>query len=214
METQQPPPDITPQIKAKLATIQTKLPAMYRDFERTYVAWQTHPENAEYQHAFENLKLNLKAEETALAAINGEVAAATAEINHKLIALKRILEAERTRNRRLQAIQTPSTNAYQASKTRIDDYAEAYKLEYAYNLALLVGIIALLFLAMRAGSYEFKAPSLGGALAAFVVYLVIILAYIYRYGVNGWLFILLIVPFFFFAVGLFVRKTSCPTCAA
>lgn len=175
------PEPVAPQ-EGIMDTLKNKLPAMYGDFIKTYTAWKMHPENVEYQRAFENIKMNLKTEEHALRAEN-EKAAAMAAREH-------------------------TQNAYLASKTRVTDTHQLYVETLWTNIVLGIAFLFLARFALSTSSYQLTPPPLGGGVAGFVVYLVIIILYIRYYGTSGYVFLFMIIPFFIFAVALFLKPTT------
>lgn len=162
--------------------LKEKLPAMYGDFIKTYTAWKTHPENVEYQHAFENILANLKAEEHVLrtAAEQGQLA----------------MRREHTEN------------AYDASKTRVSDSHYLYVETLWANVVMGIAVLMLARFALSTSSYQLTLPPLSGGVAGFIVYLAIILLYIRYYGTGSYVFLVVIIPFFIFAAALFLRPTS------
>lgn len=101
--------------------------------------------------------------------------------------------------------------AYNASATRVTDYSGMYKEALWGCIFLLAGIAAIGKFIFSAKSYQFTSPTLGGALAGFVVYLLIILLYIRYYGMSGWVFVIIVVPFIIYGFGLFVKKCATGT---
>lgn len=170
---------VTLEITAKIADIQNRLPAMYRDFTRNYDALASHPENTEYQHAVAAIQDNLRSEENSL---------------------RDMLAGHR--------------GAYNASKTRVGDYNTLYTQNMNYIILIAIGIIVMIQFIFSAKSYRLAAPTLGGALAGFVVYVVVLIIYVRTYGTSGWVFVVLLLPLIIYAFAIFVQKTCAPGAAA
>lgn len=200
--------NIVPSINEKLQTIHSKLPSIYRDFTKTYVLSQMHPENTEYKNAFENIRFNLKKEEMDVTDIQMQIQKALDDINHKLIAYNAVLHKEKEKNRRLQAVKIPVNNTYEASQTRIDDYSTTYKTIYYYNIALIAGILMLFILIMRMSSFALGIPSFGTPLLLFILSFAMLMVYIYYFGTSGYLFILFLLLFVLFTVGIFIKSKT------
>lgn len=166
----------TLEITTKLEDIQNRLPAMYADFSRNYAALQSHPENAEYQHAVAAIKDNLDAEENTL---------------------REMLAGHHS--------------GYNASVTRVSDYSYLYNETLQYIILMAIALIAMFQFIFSIKSYRLTAPTLNAALGGFVVYLVIVLLYAKTYGVGGWLFVVILIPFIIYAFSLFVEKKCGPT---
>lgn len=130
------------------------------------------------------------------------------EYKNALAAIKDTLNAEENNLRERLA---SHRGAYNASATRVTDYNGMYKEALWGCIFLIIGIIAIGKFIFSANSYQFSKPSLGGALAGFIVYLLIILLYIRYYGVSGWIFVIIVIPFIIYGFGLFVKKCAVGT---
>jgi hypothetical protein len=179
----------------KLTEIKSKLPTMYFDFMQNYVSWQMHPTNIDNKRAFENIKLNLQSEEHNLRNLNDE-------INH--------IQRELKKDHVVALFENTGKAPYNASKTRIDDVHTLYVQSWQHNIFLGVGVLLLLGFILNAGSYQLAMPPIGGGLGAFAVYLIILVLYVYYYGSSGYLFVIMIIPFFIFASALFINSKPTP----
>lgn len=202
------PKNISHEIINKVKEIDSKLEGLYEDFKKQYVNWKMNVdiENSESQNIFENTKQNIIIEKEKLSKLNLEIINENDKLNKKIFVLKRLIEKNKNTFSSLKEIE--SEQNLERSNVLINDTYTVYYNNYLYNILLFVGIIILIVLSMKLGNVEFKEPTPNFTLGFFVVYVIILLVYIYKYGAKEYFFVILIIPFFIFSVALFLQNKN------
>lgn len=129
------------QFTQKLQTMQSPLPAILEEFQKTYVLYNTDQNNEEYKQSFENIKNNLNVINSQLFTLSNTVQSDVDKINSKLLALDILIKKERKRNNTLKRKLGIIEDKTSASSEMILNYKEIYQSKYLRNWALFLSII-------------------------------------------------------------------------
>ena len=129
------------QYKENLVTLKSKLPAILTDYQKYYVLNKQHPENAEYQQMFQNIKSNLNDINSKLFILSNDVQSNTNKINEQLLSLNRYINDEKKKNKKLKSQLNIVEDNNNASTELITNYMEMYDSGYLRNWALFFSIL-------------------------------------------------------------------------
>jgi len=192
--------NVAPNIEQKLDEVKSKLPEMYKEFAKNYVIWQLHPDNVEYQRAFENIKANLKGEESSLIEADESLKKHIISIQKRLLISEHHIHKEKEKNNDLKIAIFPTENKNNASKTLIDDYRETYKEKLLYCIVVFIGVLIMIMFMVNNSSTKIISPPLGKTTLLFVIYILFFAFYVNRYGTSSYTFLVILLPLFIFFV--------------
>ena len=118
----------------QIQIIQEKLPSLLDDFKKYYVFYSKNPTFNEYQSIFDNLQLNLKDIENQLIKISNSTDIHIFEVANKLLEINKLIEKEKSLNKKLKSEESQNSNKYNGSKELISNYKEIYNRQYLMNI--------------------------------------------------------------------------------
>jgi len=128
------------QLQNKINAIEEKIPPILDDYTKYYIFYNTNPNYEEYQRMYENLKNNLLSINNELLYITKDTNNEIVDINDSLFKLNKLIESEKTKNKKLKSVQTDINNNYNSSEIMITEYKKKYNEAYLRNGLIIVGI--------------------------------------------------------------------------
>jgi chromosome segregation ATPase len=132
------------QFTQKIQTLQSQLPPILADFQKSYILYNKDHNNQEYQQTFQNIKTNLNSLNSQLFTLSNNVQSDIDKLNSKLFALDSLIQKERERNKKLKRDLGIVEHKKNAAFEMITDYKEIYESKYLRNWALFFSIITVI----------------------------------------------------------------------
>ena len=128
------------QLQNKINAIEEKIQPILDDYMKYYIFYNTNPNYEEYQRMYEDLKNNLLSINNELLYITKDTNNEIVDINDSLFKLNKMIESEKTKNKKLKSVQSDINNNYNSSEIMITEYKKKYNEAYLRNVLIILGI--------------------------------------------------------------------------